>query len=226
MKELLHKKVILSASIVCADALNIGQALREIEGAGIQYIHCDIMDNHFVPNLMLSMDQVNAFRRGTNLPFDIHIMAVDPESIIDRLILKENDIVSVHDESGVDLNPIIDKIHSAGAMAGVAINPQTPIDSILGFVKDIDLILLMVVNPGFVGQPMVLGSIEKIQMLRDTLNNIGYSHIIIEADGNCSFENIPKMYQAGADMFVLGTSSVFKKNQTIREGTERILGSI
>lgn len=226
MKELLQKKVILSASIVCADFLRIGQALKEIEAAGIQYIHCDIMDNHFVPNLMLSMDQVNELRKGSTLPLDIHIMAINPESIINRLVLRENDIVTIHYESVSDLNQCIYQIRSIGAKVGVAINPQTPYEEILKFVDDIDVILLMMVNPGFVGQLMIPGSIERIQMLRGKLDRMGYSNIIIEVDGNCNFENIPKMYQAGANMLVLGTSSVFKKGQAIQEGINRIIASI
>lgn len=226
MKEVLQNKIILSASIACADFLRIGQVLHEIEEAGIQYIHCDIMDNHFVPNLMLSMDQVNDLRRGTTLPFDIHIMAVDPASIINRLVLRENDIVTIHYESVANLNPIIHHIRSTGAKVGVAINPQTSCDEILKFVDDIDMVLLMMVNPGFAGQSLVPGCIEKIQILSDKLDQMGYSHIIIEADGNCSFKNIPHMYRAGADMLVVGTSSVFKKGQTIQEGIKQIIASL
>lgn len=226
MKEVLQSKAVFSASIVCADFLQIGQALQEVEEAGIQYIHCDIMDNHFVPNLMLSMYQVNELRRGTTLPFDIHIMTINPKSVINRLIIKENDIVTIHYESVADLHPIINQIRLTGAKVGVAINPQTSYDEIFKLVDDIDLVLLMMVNPGLIGQPLVPGCIEKIKVLREKLDVMGYHHIIIEADGNCSFENIPQMYHAGANMMVVGSSSVFKKGETIHEGINRIVSSL
>lgn len=212
----------LSASIMCADILNMGKALSEIEGAGIDYIHYDIMDNHFVPNLMLPMELIGKLREGTALPFDIHIMANSPESIVEKLSVRENDIVSVHYESTPHLKKVIQQIKEKGAMVSVAINPATPIETISQVLDDIDMVLVMTVNPGFAGQTLVSGSFDKIKRMRKLLDKSGHTNVLLEVDGNCSFENVPKMYKAGADVFVVGTSSVFKKGQTVKEGTEKL----
>lgn len=225
MRMSLHKPQ-LSASIMCADVLHLGQALQEIENAGIEYIHCDIMDNHFVQNLMLPMEQINRLRDGTDLPFDIHIMTEHPETIVEKLIVRENDIISVHYESTVHLQRLIQQIRAKGAKVAVAINPATPIEMLSEVLQELDMVLVMTVNPGFAGQGLVNGSFDKIRRMRALLDERGLSHVPIEVDGNCSFENVPKMYQAGADIFVVGTSSVFKKGQTIKEGTEALFASL
>lgn len=218
-----RRKPQISASIMCADILNIGQALRDIEESGIEYIHCDIMDNHFVPNLMLPPELLNKFRDGTSLPFDIHIMADDPEGILDKLIIKKGDIVSVHYESVAHLQRVITKIKAREAKVCIALNPSTPIEMLTEVLNETDMVLAMTVNPGFSGQALVNGSFDKIKRLRAMLDQKGYHNIPIEVDGNCSFENVPKMYEAGAEIFVVGTSSVFKKGQSVKEGTEKLL---
>lgn len=212
----------LSASVMCADLLNMAKELQEIEAAGINYLHCDIMDNHFVPNLMLPMEMLNKLRAGTNLPFDYHIMAENPESIIEKLDVRENDIVSVHYESTNHLQKVISFIKERGAKACAAINPATPIEALSEILPELDFVLLMTVNPGFSGQKMTPGSMGKISRLRKMLNDKGFKNILIEVDGNCSFENVPKMYSAGADVFVVGTSSVFKKGIGIREAAGKL----
>lgn len=200
----------------------MAKELQEIEAAGINYLHCDIMDNHFVPNLMLPMEMLNKLRAGTNLPFDYHIMAENPESIIEKLDVRENDIVSVHYESTNHLQKVISFIKEKGAKACAAINPATPIEALSEILPELDFVLLMTVNPGFSGQKMTPGSMGKISRLRKMLNDKGFKNILIEVDGNCSFENVPKMYSAGADVFVVGTSSVFKKGIGIREAAEKL----
>ncbi len=217
------RKPVLSASIMCADILNMKAALDEIKEAGIEYLHCDIMDNHFVPNLMMPMEFLNKLRPATDLPFDFHIMAENPETIIEKLILKENDIVSVHYESTVHLQKAITLIKEKGAKAAVAINPATPLCVLSEILPQLDMVLIMSVNPGFAGQKIVESSFEKIEKMRNMLKEKNLEHILIQVDGNCSFENVPKMYKKGADIFVVGTSSVFKKGQTIKEGTEKLL---
>lgn len=217
------RKPILSASVMCADLLNIAKDLKEIEAAGINYLHCDIMDNHFVPNLMLPMEMLNKLRTGTNLPFDYHIMAENPDSIIEKLDIRKNDIVSVHYESTNHLQRAISLIKEKGAKACVAINPATPIEVLSEILPQLDFVLLMTVNPGFSGQKMTCGSIEKISRLKEMLRRKGYNNILIEVDGNCSFENAPKMYSAGADILVVGTSSVFQKEISIEGGTKKLL---
>lgn len=218
-----RRKPILSASVMCADLLNMAKDLKEIEAAGIDYLHCDIMDNHFVPNLMLPMEMLNKLRAGTNLPFDYHIMAENPDSIIEKLDIRKHDIVSVHYESTNHLQRAISLIKEKGADACVAVNPATPIEVLSEILPQLDFVLLMTVNPGFSGQKMTCGSIEKISRLKEMLNRKGNRNILIEVDGNCSFENAPKMYSAGADILVVGTSSVFQKEISIENGTKKLL---
>ena len=216
------RKAILSASIMCADILNLGKALKEIEEAGIEYLHCDIMDNHFVPNMMLPPELLNKLKGAVKIPFDYHIMAQNPESIIEKLVLSENDIVSVHYESTYHLQRAITMVKEKGAKASVAINPSTPISVLDEILPELDMVLIMSVNPGFAGQKIVPTSFDKIRKMRQMLIEKKLENILIQVDGNCSFENVPKMYNAGADVFVVGTSSVFKKDVPISVGTKKL----
>lgn len=220
------RKPMLSASIMCADVLHMSRALDEIKEAGIQYIHCDIMDNHFVPNLMLPMEMMNKLHDYTDIPFDYHIMAEHPETIIEKLAIKPGDIIAVHYESTSHLQLLLTKIKEKGAKTAVAINPGTPFSVLSEVLPELDMVLLMSVNPGFAGQKIVPTSFDKIKRLRRYLDEEGYADMWIEVDGNCSFENVPKMYHAGADIFVVGTSSVFHKDLSIQEGTKKLLQSL
>ncbi len=220
------RKAYLSASIMCADILNMEKALGEIKEAGIDYLHCDIMDNHFVPNLMMPMEFLNKLRPATDLPFDFHIMAENPETVIEKLDIKDGDIISVHYESTKHLQKAITLVKEKGAKAAVALNPATPLMVLDEILPQLDMILIMSVNPGFAGQKIVPSSFDKIRKTKALLEERGLEHILIQVDGNCSFENVPKMYDAGADIFVVGTSSVFKKGQSVKEGTEKLLALI
>ena len=217
-----RRKVYLSASVMCADVLNMGTELCKIQQAGIDMIHCDIMDNHFVPNLMMPSEFLNKLRPASDLPFDFHIMAEKPETIIEKLEIRQNDMISVHAESTRHLQKVVSLIKEKGAKASVALNPATPIDVLNEILPQLDMVLIMTVNPGFAGQKMVPGSFEKIKSMRQMLEMRGFKNVLIQVDGNCSFENVPKMYAAGADAFVLGTSSIFRKEHTIKEGVEKI----
>lgn len=214
------KKTELSASIMCADVLNMEKSILEIEESGIEYLHCDIMDNHFVPNLMFPSELLNKFRKAASVPFDFHIMAENPETIIEKLDVRHGDVISVHYESTIHLERVIALIKSKGAKAAVALNPATPIEHISEILGEIDMVLIMTVNPGFAGQKLVPGGIDKIRRMRKMLDEHGLLKVKIEADGNCSIENSPKMVSAGADILVVGTSGVFKPGISIKEGTE------
>ena len=226
IKESSVRKPMLSASIMCADILNMEKALVEIKEAGIEYLHCDIMDNHFVPNLMMPMEFLNKLRPATDLPFDFHLMTENPETIIEKLLIKEGDIISIHYESTLHLQRVVTLVKERGARAAVAINPATPISALEEILPELDMVLIMSVNPGFAGQKIVPTSFEKIRKMRSVLNNCGFCNILIEVDGNCSFENVPRMYEAGADIFVVGTSSVFAKGLTVKEGTEKLMKTL
>ena len=221
-----RRKAMLSASVMCADVLHLGAALREIEDAGIEYLHCDIMDNHFVPNLMLPMEMLNKLRGATRLPFDFHLMTEKPETVIEKLDLRDGDIISVHYESTPHIEKVVALIKERGARVAVAINPGTPVFVLEEILPKLDIVLLMTVNPGFAGQKLAEGSFEKIARMKSYLDERGCGNILIEVDGHCSFENVPKMYGAGADIFVVGTSSVFKRGLTVKEGTDKLRAAI
>ena len=212
----------LSASIMCADILNMQKALSEIEESGIKYLHCDIMDNHFVPNLMLAPEFLNKLRGATSLPYDYHIMAQNPESIIEKLDIRRGDLISVHYESTPHIQRVVSMIKERGAKASVALNPSTPVSVLEEILAELDMVLIMSVNPGFAGQKIVSGSFEKISKMRKMIDEKQLGKLMIEVDGNCSFENAPKMYNAGADVLVVGTSSVFKPNMKIKDGVAKL----
>ncbi len=165
---------------------------------------------------------LNKIRKATYLPFDIHLMTERPENIIPCLDLKEGDIVSVHWESTPHVQRVLSLVKETGADAALAINPSTPIECVREVLDDIKMILVMTVNPGYSGQKLVAQSLGKIERMRKYLDNLGYEKIAIEVDGNCSFENIPKMYKAGAEIFVVGTSSVFNPDYGILEATKKL----
>lgn len=216
----------ISASIMCGDILNLASELDKLQKEGIDYVHCDIMDNHFVPNMMFPPYFLNAMRKHSSLTFDYHIMTEKPETIIENLEINKNDIVSVHYESTAHIQRALTMIKEKGGRAALAINPGTPVECITEILPDIDMLLVMTVNPGFAGQKLVAQSLDKIKRAREYMDNLGYKNILIEVDGNCSFENIPKMYQKGADIVVVGTSSVYKKGITIPEALEKIKKSL
>ena len=216
----------MTASIMCADFMHLEQDLRELERSGIDYIHVDVMDNHFVPNMMIPGMLVDTMRKNTHLPFDIHIMAEHPEQLIPNMGLCEGDICSVHYESTPHVQRALALVRATGAQVAIAINPGTPIENLRELLPDVDMVLIMTVNPGYSGQKLVPQSLDKIRRARQFLDQLGYSHVRIEVDGCCSFENIPKMWQHGADTFVLGTSSIYSKDTTVSDAMDRIRQSL
>ena len=220
------RKVQLSASVMCADLLNLGSELSNLQNAGINLFHIDMMDGHFVPNYMLPPEIVKAVKKVAKIPLDIHLMVDNPDFAIELLPLEEGDYVTVHYETTKHLNRTLSLIKSKGAKAGIAINPATPLSVIEESLNMIDMLLIMTVNPGFAGQKLVDGAIDKIKRARKMLDNAGCSDVILGVDGNCSFENIPKMYEAGADAFVVGTSSVFHKDYTFETAINTLCESL
>ena len=201
----------VSPSMMCADALNLGADAVALEKAGVQYFHYDVMDGDFVPNFMLGPDVIKAVRKVSKVPADIHLMVKNPERHLHLFDLRAGDVVSVHQESTIHLQRTLAAIRQAGAQAAVALNPATPLCTIEDVLPDIDMVLLMTVNPGFAGQKLVPQTLQKINRLRKMLDESGYAHVRIEVDGNVSFENAVKMRAAGADLFVAGTSAVFRE---------------
>ncbi|MBE6802418.1 MAG: ribulose-phosphate 3-epimerase [Ruminococcaceae bacterium] len=213
-------KKLLSASLMCADLLNLEKAIKELEKANIDYLHIDIMDGSFVPNITLGFDLINSIKKVTDIPLDIHMMVYDPQKFIERMNLTENDIASVHYESDIHIHRTLEFIKTKGCKAGLAINPGTPVESVKNLTEYIDMLLVMTVSPGFAGQKIFKGADKKVIEARKLLTQWGYADTLIQVDGNISLENGKKMYDSGADIFVLGTSSLFLKDKSLENAAK------
>lgn len=216
----------ISASIMCADILNLENAIDELSQANIKYLHCDMMDNHFVPNMMIPAEFINKIKKRKSIPLDVHIMADSPESVIDMLHLNSEDIISFHFESTFHVQRAIDKIKEKGCRVGIALNPSTPIEFLKEVLPQIDIVLVMTVNPGFAGQKIVDYGIKKIKSVRSYLDSHGGNSIQIEVDGNCSFENAPEMVASGADIIVCGSSSIFNSDFSVKQGVDKLIKKV
>ena len=204
------KKIQISPSILSADFSQLGNEIKRLEVGGADLIHVDVMDGHFVPNLTIGPPVIKALRKYTKLPFDVHLMINPVHKYIKDYAKAGSDIITIHPESTEDLKSSIKEIKDLKKKAGVSLNPDTPIKTILNDLNDIDLILVMSVYPGFGGQkfmPEVLKKIDELSQLR-TKNNFNYK---IEVDGGIDFTNSKKTIEAGADILVSGTT-IFKEN--------------
>lgn len=211
----------ISASVMCADFLHLERVVRELEASGADFLHFDIMDGHFVPNFTMGPDILKSIRGETDIPFDTHLMVYEPERYIETFIQAGSDLVVIHVEACRHLHRTIDLIRGNGAQAGVAINPATPLSALDYLLDEVDVVLIMAVDPGFVGQTMIPSAIGKIRRLKQKIDEARLG-VQIQVDGNVSFENAPKMVLAGADILVAGTSSVFRRDMTIAEGMEAL----
>lgn len=220
----MNKKI--SPSIMCVDFFGLEDSIKEFELNGIDLIHVDVMDGSFVPNFTLGTDFIRALKSKTHIPLDIHLMIEDPEEKLDWFEFGKNDYVAVHLESTRHLHKAVAQIKSKGAKAMVALNPATPISLLDSVLDDIDAVLVMTVDPGFAGQKLIRSTLKKIKALRKMLDEKGYEHIEIEVDGNVSFENAILMKDAGANIFVAGSSSIFSKESTLKENTRKLKSCI
>ncbi len=211
----------VSTSMMCADFLNIGQAVKELEAAEADYLHFDIMDGNFVPNFTLGPDMMKSIKRVTDIPFDTHLMVNEPERHIETFVQAGSDLVVVHAEACKYPLRVISQIKQNGALAGIAINPATPLSTLDYLLDEVFMVLIMSVDPGFAGQKMIPNAIGKIEQLKQKIDDAGLD-VHIQVDGNVSFENAPKMVAAGADILVAGSSSVFHKEMTISEGMKAL----
>ena len=212
----------ISASLMCVDFADTKKDLDALSRAKIEYLHFDIMDGSFVPNYALGPCMVDGLRGKTDIAFDIHLMVERPEQKTPYFNLYAGDAVSVHAESTVHLQRVLAGLKNAEMTVGVALNPATPLD-MLDYVCDvIDFVLIMTVNPGYAGQKMVPATLEKITRTREYLDAKNRGDVMIQVDGNVSFENAVRMAQAGAGNFVAGTAGLFRKDMTIEEAAARL----
>ncbi|MBM2837981.1 MAG: rpe [Deltaproteobacteria bacterium] len=208
----------IAPSILSADFSRLGEEIRAVEEAGADYIHVDVMDGHFVPNITIGSPVVTAIRKVTKLPLDIHLMISEPDRYIADFAKAGSDIITVHAEACVHLHRTIGYIKEQGIRAGVSLNPSTPLSLIEHILEDVDMVLLMTVNPGFGGQKFIKTMLPKIAEMRRIINDRGLK-VELEVDGGVTLDNIYDISRAGADSFVAG-SAVFGSNdykKTIEE---------
>lgn len=208
--------------MMCADIFALGETLKTFEKNGVSYLHIDIMDGEFVPNFTIGTDYCRLMKKATSIPLDIHLMINDPEKKLSWFDFGEGDIVSVHFESTKHPYLALQMIRERGAKAFLAINPGTAASVILPMLSVMDGVLVMTVNPGFAGQKLAESTLSKISEVRALAEAAGKTDLLIETDGNVSFENAIRMSRAGADIFVAGTSAVFRKDMTLEEGLKKL----
>ncbi len=197
----------IAPSILSADFANMGNDIAKLESWGASLVHCDVMDGAFVPNMSFGTQMVKAIRKYTSLPLDVHLMINKPECFIEGFAQSGADIITIHQEACVHLHRTIKMITSCGVKAGVALNPSTSISTLENVIEDIDMVLIMTVNPGFGGQVFIPSMLKKITALNNMIKQSG-RNIEIEIDGGVTVDNAGSIQKAGADILVAG-SAVF-----------------
>lgn len=218
-------KVKLSASIICADLADLASEVKKLEEAGVDMLHFDVMDGHFVSNLGLGPVVIEHLGKLTSLPFEAHLMIDNPQRYIERFIEAGSQIVAAHIEAFPDFGQLVRQIRDLGASPAIALNPDTPLERIEPFLDEVSQVLVMTVQPGFAGRQLVNHTIGKIRKVKDAVLNRGIS-IQVATDGNVSFENAPVMASAGADVLICGTSSLFSGKVSYSEAIRLLRQSV
>ena len=214
------KDYLLSPSILSADFTQLGDQMKQAKDAGADWFHIDVMDGHFVPNLSMGPVLVNACQRATELPLDVHLMIEEPERYLDKFAAAGASSLTVHIETCPDMDKTQKMIHDLGCKAGITLNPGTSADTIQPFLKNVDLVLVMSVNPGFSGQSFLPEVLPKINQIRKMLDEIN-PEVLVEVDGGINPETIRQTYDQGARIFV-AASAIFKHPQGIQAGIESL----
>jgi ribulose-phosphate 3-epimerase len=196
---------IIAPSILSADFSVLGEEIAAVEAAGADWIHIDVMDGHFVPNITMGPGVVKSLRKMTVLPFDVHLMIENPEQYIQPFAEAGSDRITVHMEALIHLHRTVSQIKELGLKAGVSLNPATPLSFVESILTDIDLLLIMTVNPGFGGQQFIKTMLSKIRQARALIDRFAPA-VLLEVDGGVTLTNLPAILKAGADVFVAGAS--------------------
>lgn len=215
---------VLAPSLLSADFARLAEQVREAEAAGADWLHLDVMDGHFVPNLTFGPLIVAAVRRLTRLPLDVHLMVERPEPLLEAFVAAGADLITVHVEATPHVHRAIQAIRRRGVRAGVAINPGTPVVAVEPLLSEVDLVLVMSVNPGFGGQAFLPLALEKLRRLREMFRTAGYTPWL-EVDGGIDAATAPLAVAAGADVLVAG-SAVFNASGSVAENLERLRAAV
>lgn len=207
------KTFLLSASIICANTLDLKKDIKQLEDGEIDYLHFDIMDGAFVPRLGLFPEMLASIKTITKIPISVHLMIEHPDNFIPIFANAGADMIIIHAESTRHLDRSIRLIKNAGVKAGVALNPATPLSAIDYVLDNIDLVMLMAINPGIIGHALIPGTLKKISDLKNKLCD--YPNILIEIDGGVTFKSAPDMIKFGANMLVCGSSTIFRPGENI-----------
>ncbi len=221
---MVSSEVKIAPSILSADFARLGEQVAEVTTAGAHYIHIDVMDGHFVPQITIGAPVVEAIRLWTNLPLDVHLMVERPERQLEQFARAGADIITVHAEVCPDLHQMVESIKGLGVRAGVSINPATPLAMVDEILPALDLVLLMTVNPGFAGQALSEGGLDKIARLRQILDERGLA-CELEVEGGITAQTAPRAVGAGARVLVAG-SAIFNRRESVKEAIDRLMASL
>lgn len=196
---------LIAPSILSADFLNLGRDIEMVNNSEADWFHLDVMDGRFVPNISYGMSIIKTMKKVATKPFDVHLMIVEPEKYFEEFKAAGADVLTVHYEASVHLHRSIQAIKALGMKAGVSLNPHTPVQVLEDVLVDIDLVLIMSVNPGFGGQKFIPQALDKVKKLRQMIAEVG-SNAVIEVDGGVTLDNAPVLVAAGADVLVAGNT--------------------
>ena len=219
-----HK--IISVSVMCSDLMNLGADIETLQTNGVDWLHVDVMDAHFVPNLTFGPDFIKAMHQKTEMPLDVHLMVTDPELIMSRFELRKGDCLSVHVELDRDFEALSRSVRGQGCLFGLAVNPETPVEALERHIGLFDTVTLMLVHPGYAGAKMVEGIMDKVKLTRDWLVSKGLSDVLISVDGSVSAERAALMAGMGADIFVGGTAGIYRKGMKLEDTIKMFRNSI